>query len=174
VVNRSAAIGISMEGKSYWLLKAAPISGYELLLGKFLVALIPFAILSTLMFLGVAIWRGFSILGATYGLFGILLIGAGNLAIEIGMAVPWANLNWDDPRRMNSGWGAFIAFIVSAISGLLAGASLGLPLIIKVLAPELEWLGWIVGPLLAVAVTIAIAAPMVWIGLKRLPYVGEA
>jgi ABC-2 type transport system permease protein len=173
VVNRAAAIGISMEGKSYWLLKTAPISAFELLLGKFLVAMIPFTILSTLMFLGVAIWRSFSILGTGYGLFGILLLGTGNLAIETGMAVPWAKLDWSEPRHMNSGWGALIAFIVSAVSGIFAGACLGLPIVIKFLAPELEWLGWVVGPLLAVAVVVAFAAPMVWIGLKRLPYAGE-
>ncbi len=174
VLNRGAAIGISMEGKSYWLLKSAPISAWELLLGKFLSAMIPFAILSTLMLLGVAIWRSFSILGTLYGLFGILLLGAGNFAIETGMAVPWANLNWDDPRRMNSGWGGLIAMIGSVVCGLLGGICLCLPLIIRVLLPNFELAAWFVGPLLAVAVTVAFAWPMVWIGLSRLPYVGEA
>lgn len=173
VLNRGAAIGISMEGKSYWLLKSAPISARELLFGKWLAAMIPFSILSTLMFIGVAIWRSFTVVGVVYGLFGILLLGAGNFAIETGMAVPWANLNWDDPRRMNSGWGGLIAMLASTVCGLAGGICLCMPLVIRVLWPDLEWLGWIVGPTLAVALTAAIAAPLVWIGLNRLPYVGE-
>jgi len=174
VLNRGAAIGISMEGKSYWLLKSAPISSRDLLLGKFLSTMIPFAILSTVMFLGVAIWRSFTIFGTVYGLFGILLLGAGSLAIETGMAVPWANLNWDDPRRMSSGWGGLVAMLASVACGLLGGLCLCLPLVIRVLLPNFELAAWFVGPVLAIGVTTAVAFPLVWIGLNRLPYIGEA
>ena len=163
-----------MEGRAYWLIKTAPIEGWEVLLGKFLAAAIPFAALSTVLFLGVAIWRGFSWWGTLYGLFGILLLGAGELAVETGMAVPWANLNWDDPRRMQSGWGNLFAFAGCNVLGLLAGAALCLPLILRILLPGFEIVGWLLGPALAVGITAGVAGLMFNIGLKRLPQVGEA
>lgn len=174
VFNRLAATGISMEGKSYWLLKTAPIAGWELLLGKFLTAVIPFALLSTVLFVGVAVWRGFTLVGTLYGLFGILLLGIGNTAIETGMAVPWANLDWDDPRKMQSGWGGLLAMAASLVMGLLAGVALCLPVLFRALLPDFEFIGWMIGPVLAIGFVIAIAGPLVSIGLWRLPRVGES
>lgn len=109
VFSRIAQTGISMEGRSYWILKVAPISGRELLLGKFVSAMVPFAILSTVLLVIAAIVRHFSIGGFLYGWFGVMLLGAGMLAMNIGISVPWANLEWDDPRKMHSGWGGLIS-----------------------------------------------------------------
>lgn len=174
IFSRIASTGISMEGKSYWLLKAAPISSRELLLGKFTAAMIPFATLSTLLFAGVAVWRGFTLAGFIYGWFGIMLLGAGMLAIDVAMSVPWANLNWDDPRRMSSGWGGLIAFIVSIVMALASGLLLCLPFVARVILPDFELVAWVLGPLLAGAVVLVVAGAMVTIGLKFLPRVGEA
>jgi ABC-2 type transport system permease protein len=174
IFTRIASTGISMEGKSYWLMKAAPISNRELLLGKFTSALVPFAILSTILFFSLAVWRGFSLPGMVYGWFGILLLGAGMLANDVGMSVPWANLNWDDPRRMSSGVGAFIAFVVSMGMALSAGLLLAGPLLARALVPDLELAAWIVCPILATVVVAAVAGSMLIIGLKFLSRVGEA
>lgn len=174
VFSRIASTGISMEGKSWWLIKAAPISGRELLFGKFTAAMIPFAILGTLLLIGVAVWRGFTLFGFLYGWFGVMLLGAGMLAMDVGMAVPWANLEWDDPRRMSSGWGGLISMIGSVVLGLAAGLFLSLPLVARVLLPDLEIAAWIVGPLGAAAVTVSLAGVIAGIGLKFLPNVGEA
>jgi ABC-2 type transport system permease protein len=172
--SRIAATGISMEGKSFWLIKTAPISGREVLAGKFISTMLPFAILSTLMLAGLAIWRGFTPLGFAYGWFGILLLGAGMLAIDTGMAARWANLNWDNPRQMSSGWGALIALVSSMMLSLTAGICLCLPLVTRVLLPHYEIVACIIGPILAIAITSGTAGFMIGIGLKRLPLVGEA
>jgi ABC-2 type transport system permease protein len=174
VFNRIASSGISMEGRAYWLLKTAPIRGWELLLGKYLTAVAPFAALSTVLFLGLAVWRGFSPAGALYGLFGILLLGAGELAVETGLSVPWANLEWDDPRRMQSGFGNLAAFFACNLMGLLAGSALCVPLLLRVLLPAYEWIGWLVGPVVAVAVTAGVGGALFSLGLSRLSRVGEA
>lgn len=173
VFNRIASAGLSMEGKSYWLLKIAPIEPWEFIFGKFLTAMLPFAALSTVLFLVVAIWRRFTVLGTLYGLFGILLLGAGELAVETGLGIPWANLNWDDPRKMRSGLGTFISFIVCNLMGLLAGAALGLPILLKLLVPDYEIIGWFVGPILAILVVAGVSGLSISVGLKRLPYMGE-
>lgn len=174
IFNRIAATGISMEGKSWWLLKTAPISRWELLLGKFLAAMIPFAVVGTALMIGLAVWRGFSLIGFVYGWFGMILIGASMMAVDVSLAVPWANLDWDDPRKMTSGWGAFFAFIIDAVLGLVAGLFLSLPLIVRALLPSLEIVAWIVGPALAIVVCVTVAGLVGQFGLSRLSNVGEA
>jgi len=174
VFNRIASASLSMEGKSYWLLKIAPIEPWEFIFGKFLTAMIPFTALSTALYLGLAIWRGFSPLGTAYGLFGILLLGAGELAVETGLGIPWANLKWDDPRKMRSGLGTFISFFVCNFMAVLAGVSLSLPLLLKILVPDYELIGWFVGPLLAILVVGGVSALTLSIALTRLPTMGEA
>jgi hypothetical protein len=62
VFGRIAETAISMESKSWWLMKAAPISPGEVLWGKFLSAAVPYAVVSTLMMAIAGVWKGFSIL----------------------------------------------------------------------------------------------------------------
>lgn len=174
IFNRIASTGISMEGKSWWLLKTAPLAGWELLAGKFLAALMPFTVIGTTLMIGMAIWRGFSVPGALYGWLGMMVIGSGMMAVDVGLAVPWANLTWDDPRRMSSGWGALFSFFINTILGFLAGLLLALPLIARAFLPAFEIIAWLVGPLGAIAVSAAIGGLVVRFGLSRLGNVGEA
>ena len=174
VFRRIASNSISMEGKAWWLLKIAPVAGRDLLRGKFAAAMIPFAILSTLLLIGAAIWQGFSLLGLIYGWFGVELLGAVVLALAVAASVPWARLDWDDPRKMTSGWGSLISFLVGTAVAGLAGLLLCLPVIIGIVAPNFIALAWLLGPLLA----LALAAATVWysleIGARFLGRVGGA
>ncbi len=174
VFSRIAQTGISMEGRSYWIIKAAPISGRELLLGKFVGAMIPFSLLSTLLLVIAAFVRHFSLGGFLYGWFGILLLGAGMLAMDVGVSVPWANLEWDDPRKMHSGWGGLLAFIGYILIGVLGGSFLALPYVAELFLPFIAPVAWLVGPFFAVGFTGLIAALSLWLGLSRLHKVGEA
>ncbi|MHB0870313.1 MAG: putative ABC transporter permease subunit [Chloroflexota bacterium] len=171
---RMARTSISIEGQAWWVLKSAPISHRELLLGKYLAAAIPFALLATALLVGAAIWRHFTLAGLLYGWFGVMLLGAGAIAINVGLAVPWARLDWEDPRRMSSGWGGLLSMVGSGLLGIVAGLLLCLPLIARVLRPSLEAAAWVVGPLGAVAVTAALAALASGFGLSRLSAVGES
>ena len=174
VFSRIAQTGISMEGRSYWIIKAAPISGRELLLGKFIGAMIPFTLLSTLLLVIATFVRHFSLGGFLYGWFGILLLGAGMLAMDVGVSVPWANLEWDDPRKMHSGWGGLLAFIGYIFIGVLGGSFLALPYVAELFLPFIAPVAWLVGPFFAVGFTGLIAALSLWLGLSRLHKVGEA
>ncbi|MSP14083.1 MAG: hypothetical protein EXR62_14150 [Chloroflexi bacterium] len=174
VFSRIGLTSISMEGKSWWILKVAPLSGFELLRGKYLSAVVPFAVLSSLLMIGAAIWRHFSVWGFLYGWFGVELLGAGMLAIAIGFAVPWARLDWDDPRGMSSGWGTLFAFIGYILLGIVGGGLLGLPVILSIFRPELVGVGWIAGVIGAVVVTTGVAWLALQFGLSRLSAVGES
>lgn len=174
VFSRVAQTGISMEGRSWWILKAAPITPFELLRGKFLAAMAPFAILSTLLLAIAAAWRGFGPLGTLYGWFGIETLGAAMLALAVGTGVPWAKLDWDDPRKMSSGWGGLIGLAGSAVTGLLGGLCLCLPLLAGAFRPALLAVAWVVGPLGALAVSAAAAWAAFALGARFLGRVGEA
>ena len=174
VFRRIAAVSISMEGRAWWLLKAAPIAPGELLGGKLAAALIPFAATSTVLLVGAAFWRGFSPLGALYGWYGIELIGAGMLAIAVGAAVPWAKLDWDDPRKMGSGWGGLISLLVSVLFAGLVGALLCAPVVAAAFWPGATVAAWIIGPLGALAATVGIVWSSLWFGVRFLGQVGEA
>jgi ABC-2 type transport system permease protein len=174
VFRRVAAIGISMEGQAWWILKSAPVSGLEVLRGKFAAAAIPFALLSTLLLLVAAIWRGFSLVGTLYGWFGVELLGLGMLAIATGASVPWARLDWDDPRRMSSGWGGLISFIGAVLLAASAGGLLCLPVLAATFMPNLVPVAWVLGPVLAIAITVAASWGAIRFGAAALTRVGEA
>ncbi|MGN6359429.1 MAG: putative ABC transporter permease subunit, partial [Thermomicrobiales bacterium] len=174
VFRRVAAIGISMEGQAWWILKSAPVSGMEVLRGKFAAAAIPFALLSTLLLVVAAIWRGFGLAGTLYGWFGIELLGLGMLAIATGASVPWARLDWDDPRHMSSGWGGLLSFTGAALLTGIAGGLLCLPVLAATFTPNLVPVAWAVGPVLAVVITLAVGWSAIRLGAAALGRVGEA
>jgi len=174
VFTRVALTSISMEGKSWWLLKAAPLSSWELLRGKFLSAYLPLAGLDVLLMLGAAVWRQFSIVAFLYTTIGTLILGVGVIAICVGLSVPWARLDWDDPRRMSSGWGGLIAFIVQTFYALLGLAFLALPALASIWFPDWALAAWLIGPAGALVLTFAVGFPIFSFGAHRLARVGES
>lgn len=174
VFGRIADTGISMEGKSWWLLKIAPISPVELLRGKYLTAYIPFTILATILMAIAAVWRGFDIGWSLYGLYGVLVLGAGLLAISTGMSVPWAKLDWEDPRKMGSWQGSVLSILGWAALGLLGGAFLCIPVFVQAFDPSLTWAGALVGGALAAAVSAGVGYLALLFGVSKLASVGDA
>jgi len=173
IFRRVAVTAISMEGQAWWMLKIAPISGQELLRGKLAAALVPFAFLSTVLLLGATLWRGFSALGFLYGWFGIQLLGAAILATAVGAAVPWAKLDWDDPRKMSSGWGNIISLLAGTFVAGVAGLLLYLPFVAVAFAPQLVLAAWLVGPTLALAIVAGTVWGALQLGGRFLARVGE-
>ena len=168
-----AGTGISMEGKSWWLLKVAPLSPPELLLGKFTAAAGPYAVLTTLLMLIAALVRGFTLLGFLYGLFGVLLLGCAMLLAEVGFAGPWARLDWENPNQMSAGWGALFSFLVNAFILVAGCLALCLPILARILLPFLEPLAWVLGPLLALGIAALAGGGAFWFGMRRLARIGE-
>lgn len=174
VFGRIADTAISMEGKAWWLLKIAPVSGAEILRGKFLSAMIPFSVLSTLLLVGAGIWNGFNPLWALYGWFGVQLLGAGMMAISVALSVPWARLNWDDPRRMTSGVGSVLAIVGWAVMGIIAGGILCLPAFVEVYDRGLVPLAVVAAVVLSSLIVAGSAYGALRFGVSRLGSVGEA
>ncbi|HEX6607185.1 MAG TPA: hypothetical protein VF276_09755, partial [Chloroflexia bacterium] len=169
-----SATAISMEGKSWWLLKAAPISGIELVRGKFLAAALPFVVLSSMLMIAALIWKQFSLLGFLYGWFGVELLGCGVLAMSLGFAMRWPRLDWDNPKQMRNGWANVASLAGDAVLGLLGGGLLLVPILAEIWAPAWVLPAWIIGIAGAAGVTVGLAWTALAIGLDHLPEVGEA
>ena len=149
LLNRLAGMAFSQEGKNYWILKASPLRAADLLSAKFLVSYLPALALGGVFLVVISLAQGISALGFLYSLLAVALSMAGMNGIMIGFGAAGANLNWDDPRKMNAGslgclgqvitmlalpllFGLFIAplglavaFRISQVYGYLIGAFLG-------------------------------------------------
>jgi hypothetical protein len=121
-----------------------------------------------------AVVHGYSVLGALYGWYAIQVLGAGSLAISVGMSVPWARLDWETPREMSSGWGSLVALLLQALLFVLSGPLVLAPVLAAAFAPELIALAYLAGSVGAAAVTAAIAIPAFSFGVGWLPRLGEA
>src|SRR4051794_29644345 len=82
--------------------------------------------------MGIAeVWKGFNPFWLLYGWFGVEVLGLGMLAMSTGLSVPWAKLNWDDPKRMLS-WQTAVLTLVSWFAlGAIGGLVLCMPVLVE-------------------------------------------
>ena len=115
LLGRLAGMGFAQEGKSYWLIKTAPVSSTKQIVAKFLVAILPtLGLCITFLLLTWMIQRtGFATL--LFALPAVTLCIAGNTGIYLSFGIAGANLNWDDPRHMQKGVASCLGALVSMI-----------------------------------------------------------
>ncbi len=100
LLGRLAGMGFAQEGKSYWLLKTAPIRSGQLILSKFLVAFLPAAGLSLIYLVGVFLMQKTGPGALLYAMLCTTLAMAGNTGLNLAFGIAGANLAWQDPRQM--------------------------------------------------------------------------
>jgi hypothetical protein len=170
---RLAGMGISAEGKNYWLLKASPLRPEALLAAKFIVAFLPSFALSSIFLIVMSVIQRIGPLDFLFSWVVMALMIAGNAGLYLAFGVAGANLSWDDPRHMNSGTtgcfgviasGAFLAVAF----GLFFAPAVLLPLI-RVKAVIGQMVGLVAGGLLALAAGIV---PL-WYVRGRIARLGE-
>lgn len=174
VFGRMAETSISMEGKSWWLTKAAPMSPWEVLFGKLVAAAVPYVIVSVLFMIAADIWRHFDFVWFLYGLFGVEMLGLGLLAVAVGLSVPWAKLDWDDPRKMLPWQTALLTLAAWLIIGLISGLLLCLPFFIELFnQPNLVAIMMPLGALMSTLVTGLLAYGFLRWGVQSFNKVDE-
>ncbi len=134
---RLATTAFSREGRSYWLVKTAPISSDQLLVAKFAIAYVPVFALSLAFNVVIAILRGMAAGQFLYSVVASGMCLAGMTGILLAFGVLGARFDWDDPRRMTSGamgcagqvWA--VVYVVVAfglfVGPVIVAAWLGLP-----------------------------------------------
>ena len=95
------------------------------------------------------------------------------VTLAVAVSVRWAKMDWTDPRRMVSSWGALLTIAGFAIIGITGGGLLALPVVVQVLAPDWQLQAWLLGVAGAVAATAAIAWVSLTYGVRQLASVGE-
>ena len=173
LLSRLAGMGFSQEGRSYWVLKAAPLRTSQLVLAKFLVAYLPAVGLGLVFLVAISLLQGFSSGQFLYSLLILLMCQAGATGILLAFGVAGANFTWDDPRRMNAGAAGCLGQIVTM---LYLPLSFGLFIIPLGMAIYFEFslaYGYLLGALIGTMLTIASALVPLWLVRKRAEQLGE-
>ena len=123
LLSRLAALGFSLEGKNYWMVKIAPISIARLLGAKYLAAFLPTLALGWVFLVIISLVQRASPGTLIFGMLVVLLTIAGTAGLNLAFGVIGANFKWEDPRRVTQGGigclGALASFLFLGISLLL-------------------------------------------------------
>ncbi|MCS6880683.1 MAG: hypothetical protein RMK84_16625 [Oscillochloridaceae bacterium] len=123
-----AGAGISREGRAFWMLKIAPISPLNILLGKFLLAYLPFPTAGSFFLIVFAIAQGSDLLTLARQWALLIVAGLGCAAFGIGVGAAFPRLNWENPKQQRT-WesgclGAlFYPLYLAVVVGLVIGAA---------------------------------------------------
>lgn len=120
-LSNSATYALAQEGSGFPMLKAAPIHPREVWWAKLMSMLVPYVVLYVLALVGSWLFVRYSLAWLPYALVAGLLMGYGLMALNVSVGFRYANLSWTDPRRMISGGGGWVSFLLSVLYGLPAG-----------------------------------------------------
>ncbi|HEU5012130.1 MAG TPA: hypothetical protein VFT66_06275, partial [Roseiflexaceae bacterium] len=100
--NVMAGTGISREGRSFWLLKIAPVSAWQILIGKLALAYLPFLVVGTVFVAGLSLLQGNSATDFVRSLLLVWLVGLGTTSITLGMGAAFPKFNWENPNQQST------------------------------------------------------------------------
>ncbi|MCP4631710.1 MAG: hypothetical protein GY855_02205 [candidate division Zixibacteria bacterium] len=106
---------ISMEGKSFWVLKSSPVPSSTLFWGKFTLSFIPFVLLAEILAFISSRMLALTPLMTTINYFGIFLISISLTGLAIGMGAIFPNFEEQNPSRIASRAGGMLTAILSLI-----------------------------------------------------------
>jgi ABC-2 type transport system permease protein len=167
-----AGLGFSMEGRSYWMLKSAPVSTRQLLASKFLVSYLPALALCSVYLVVLQIIKGASVASAVISLLAVALSLAGLTGIFLAFGTYGAKFDWDNPARINQSMGC----VSSLVSMLFMAVCFGLfivPAIVATLLGLPALVGQLVGLLLGGAANVAAVLIPLGLAEKKVTMLGE-
>ena len=168
----SGALGgpsISREGRGFWLLRVAPISSWRLLLGKLVLAYLPFPTVGVLFVLFLSALQGSTPGELLRALALVLLAGLGVSSISLGMGAAFPRLDWENPRQQTTLRAGcltpllYILYVAVAVAVVFGSPALAM-LLGAGWAIWLTALGW----LILVALTAAVVWGALAFGASRL------
>ncbi len=134
LANTIAGAGISREGRTFWLLKLAPISAWHILLGKLCLAYLPFPTVGTFFLVLVAVLQQTPFTAFLLSWTLLLLVGLGGTCITLGLGAMFPRLDWENPQQQVTLVAGCLSFLIyTAYIVLMLLAVFGLPMLIEIL-----------------------------------------
>ncbi len=174
LVARLGGMAFAQEGKSFWILKTAPLRVSQLVLAKFAVAFLPGLLLGWVFLVALAILQQAALSVLWFTAPAVALIIAGNTGIQLTFGITGANLDWSDPRQMMRGSASCLSSIVSIAFLPVAFSLFFLPPLGAAVLGIPEWIGQVVGLLLGGAFSLACTIVPLSLVSKRVLLLGEA
>ncbi len=168
IFSRFALTGVSREGQAAWLVRAAPVSPWDWLWAKFLVAYLPFLAMGLALSVGLGVAQASDAAALVLGAAAVLLIGAGITGIALGLGTLAARFDWSSPHQM-------VGMGTGCVSGVAYSVYAGVILAVFALArlaadrlPDVSLLVWLAALSLATLLTAgAVIAPL-WAAAEKL------
>jgi ABC-2 type transport system permease protein len=157
LVARLGGMGFSQEGKSFWMLKTAPIKLWQLIGAKFSVAYIPGLLIGLLFLVALAVIQQAALSVLWFTAPAVALIVAGNAGIQLTFGITGANMEWSDPRQMQKGSAGCLSTIISLLFLPLSFALFFLPPLGAALLGLPEWIGQLAGLIIGGAFSLSCA-----------------
>jgi len=168
VFTRFALTGINREGKAAWLLRAAPVSPWQWLWAKFLVAYLPFVGLGLALTLGLGVAMGASSADIAQSALTLILVGAGIMGLAVGIGGAAVRFDWSNPHQMVGYAPSIIALAAYTVYGIAIIALLGAARLAASLWLPVAGFAWAGSIALAVALTMGAVVLPLWVAAERL------
>jgi len=97
-----ALTALSIERKSFYILKTAPISASQLFRAKTFGIFIPYAIFATVALIIMLVVMKLSFIWTPFGWVTLMIMGYGLYSFIVSIGFLYSNLDWEDPRRMRN------------------------------------------------------------------------
>jgi ABC-2 type transport system permease protein len=173
LLSRLATMAFSQEGKQYWILKSAPLSVWQLITAKYLVAYLPTLVLGMGFLIVISILQHINIGTFVFSLTVVVITLAGLASLSLTFGVLGANFNWEDPRRIAQGSAGCFGAIASIVFLVLSlGVFFGPSLLTGVLGLPLA-LGQVIGLLLGGVFCLAAGFIPLWSVHSRVARLNE-
>jgi len=150
-------MGIAQEGKSFWILKSAPLKVSHLIAAKFMVAYLPAILIGWIFLLALAVIQQSALSMLWFTMPAVALLIAGNVGINLTFGITGANLDWQDPRQMQRGSSGCLSAVASLVYLPLGFTLFFLPALGLSLLGLPDWVGQAVGLILGGVFSLACA-----------------
>lgn len=166
ISNSIAGPAISREGRGLWVLRLAPIRPLQLLVGKLVLAFLPYPVL------GIPVWVGLGwlnqasipILLAGVGL--LLLVGLGSTGLSLGLGALFPRLDWTNPQQQTTMLAGCLGLLLTPIYiGSVMAAVIGFMGLGLLLEGQVGQGGQVVLSLLGWGGGVVTTALVVWVSL---------
>jgi ABC-2 type transport system permease protein len=121
LLSNTASYALALEGRSFGMLKAAPVQPREVWSAKVWSVFAPYMAIFSIVLIGTRFLVNYDWRWLPYALAVGAITGLGLIAANISAGFRFANLTWSDPRRMMTSSGGFIAFGLTILYSLPAG-----------------------------------------------------